>query len=312
MIKTTRHSLEDIPEAWIFEHYLNISLTKPLMIHSVFNEKDKNPSMRVEKKGNRTLFYDFSTGICGSGVDLVMKMFNLEFKDARDKIINDYFNDVQYVNKEYNYTYFAVTEMIPRVWNNIDINYWGSYGISKMMLERYNVIPLSSYVMSNETESFHVEYPKCYAYCNSELTPYKIYQPGKKRKFLKVMDTIQGLEQLTYTKNILIICSSLKDLMCVETCLPEVECIAPDSENSTLPKDIIDKMKSRYKKVFTLFDNDTAGLMNMYKYKRDFGIDFLKLNIKKDVADCTQAYGIKNTREILKQLLLWNIQENTN
>ena len=309
MIKTVNISIEDVPDGWIYEHYLGISINKPTTIKSVFNENDSNPSMKICKKGDRIVFFDFSTGINGSAIDLVMNMFHLDFKEAVRKIIDDYSINNTYTPKTYVGSSYKVTEVHPRDWNNIDINYWSQYHISKCLLELYNVTPISSYVMSNGSNNIEMSYNKCYCFHDNNMQPYKIYQPGNKKKFLKCNNqTIQGLEQLTYSRNTLVICSSLKDLMCLVTCVPEVEAIAPDSENTPLPIDIIEMVKKNYRNVFVMFDNDTAGLTNMYRYKRDYNIDYLHLNIQKDIADCVKAHGINNTRYHIINLLKNKLQ----
>lgn len=277
------------------------------MIKSIFNENDKTPSMKIDKKGNKIVWYDFSTGLNGNIIDLVKYKYNIDYQQAVEKICEDYGIDNKFTPYQFNSRTYKVSDMTTRYWNDNDINYWGSYHIPKVTLERYNVYPISSYSMSDGYNKLTFNYPLCYSYNTCDGTTYKIYNPGQDRKFIKVCNTIQGLEQLTYSKDILVICSSLKDLMCLITAVPEVEAIAPDSENTPLPDDVIVHIKSSYRHIFTMFDNDAAGLSNMAKYKKEYDIDFMVLNIMKDIADCNKNYGINTTRINVLNILKYKL-----
>ena len=74
-----------------------------------------------------------------------------------------------------------------------------------------------------------------YGYYDKMGEIYKIYQPKQKSlKFIKVKSHLQGLDQLKYNKDFLIICSSLKDALCVLSFNFGLEAIAPDSENTMI------------------------------------------------------------------------------
>ena len=300
MIRTT-DSIHDIPSTWIFEHYLGISLERNCLINSIFNANDKNPSMSIYKcSDGQFRFYDFSTGIKGDCFTLVEKMFNLDYAEAKQKIKDDYFgNTQQYQPRKYNRSY-KVTGVNLRYWETRDINYWSKYYITKNILEKHNIFPLLSYEMSNGDKTIIIDNTLAYGYFDDKQDVYKIYQPGNKQhKFLKIKSYTQGYDQLKYKSPLLIICSSMKDLMCVKRCLPEVECIAPDSENTMLKQEVIDEMKNKFHTILVMFDNDQAGMMNMHKYKIRYGLNYINFNVEKDIADCVKAHGIKTTRELL-------------
>jgi hypothetical protein len=169
------------------------------------------------------------------------------------------------------------------------------------------VQPLESFTLHKEDvkDLLVVKSNKIYGYFRKDGTLYKIYQPMMKdRKFFKVNDYIQGMDQLTFTKPYLVICSSLKDMMAfTKIGFKNVECIAPDSENIIIPERIILELKSKYKAICTLFDNDDAGLNSMLKYKEEYGLPMAHLKLEKDLADCIEIHGINNTRELLYPVL---------
>ena len=83
--------------------------------------------------------------------------------------------------------------------------------------------------------------PYCYGYFRKDGSLYKIYNPKDKRsKFIKVISYVQGHDQLLFKAKWLIILASLKDLMAFKKLkFPNIECVAPDSENTMLtPKQI--------------------------------------------------------------------------
>ena len=131
----------------------------------------------------------------------------------------------------------------------------------------------------------------------------------KDSKFIKVRDYIQGTEQLVFDKPYLIIASSLKDLMAYQKLkISNSEVIAPDSENTMIPENIMNNISSKYHKVCVLFDNDEAGIKAAEKYKSRYGFEYVVLEMEKDLSDAIKVHGIDKVRDnllpLLKQALL--------
>ena len=84
-------------------------------------------------------------------------------------------------------------------------------------------------------KTIRMEYPKLYGYFDKDGKVYKIYQPSQKKyKFIKINAHLQGFDQLEYNQPYLVICSSLKDAMCLSQFNYNLEVIAPDSENTVI------------------------------------------------------------------------------
>jgi hypothetical protein len=312
--------LADVPREWAFEHYLNLTekLTgQDIKMKSVFNPREKTPSMCIYIDRNSIYkFKDFSSGNGGDSIALVQSLFNLPTRgSASYKIIEDY---NQYVlNNGYNpiksykqHSKFKVTDYEMRHWNTLDQKYWMKYHIGSRLLSRYNVVPLEYYVMTKTDEndvvsSITIKGNYMYGYFKDDGTLYKIYQPKvKDSKFIKVRDYIQGSEQLTYDKPYLIITSSLKDLMAYNKLkISNSESIAPDSENTMIPENIMNSISSKYKGVCVLFDNDEAGIKAAEKYKLKYGFNYIVLNLEKDLSDSIEKHGVEKTRNVLLPLL---------
>ena len=318
--KNLIYDLADVPREWVFEHYLNLTekLTgQDIKIKSVFNTREKTPSMCIYiDRNNIYKFKDFSSGNGGDAISLVQNLFNLSTRgSASYKIIEDY---NQYVlNNGYNpiksykqHSKFKVTDYEMRHWNTLDQKYWMGFYIGSRLLSRYNVVPLEYYVMTKTDEndvvsSITIRGNYIYGYFREDGTLYKIYQPKvKESKFIKVRDYIQGTEQLVFDKPYLIITSSLKDLMAYHKLkISNSEAIAPDSENTMIPENIMSSISSKYQGVCVLFDNDEAGIRAAEKYKLRYGFDYVVLELEKDLSDAIKVHGIDKVRESLLPLL---------
>ena len=313
---STKHIVTDIkqvPITWIFEHYLNLPERlhgQQLKLLSVF-KSERTPSMTLwyDQAKQEYRFKDFSSGEGGSAYDLVSKLYNLNFKEALYKIMTDYTrvkalgieDQVEIVpQKAYTIESYEV-----RNWIENDAKYWSQYGISRRQLERYCVKPLKTYRMNNGEKTLNFT-PSIitYGYFSMTGTLYKIYSPkNPKRKFFKVADHIQGIEQLKYESEILVICSSLKDAMCLDAMSFKLEVIAPDSENTTIKPMYIDVLRRRYKKIVTLFDNDEAGIKAIERYKNELGINGCFYPTAKDISDAVARDGQESVKNTLERIL---------
>ncbi len=302
-------SIKDIPEIWAFEHYCSLQekLTgQDIKINSIFNSKDKTPSMCIFTYQGKYFFKDFSTGKGGSFVKLVQELYGEDYYKAKRRIIEDYNMYVLLNNgTEHKLTEFKVQSRykvvshIKRSWASQDKFFWQSYGISSKLLEKYNVYPLESYKMEKEQDgdlkSLEIKGAYIYGYFTAEGTLYKIYQPKvKEYKFIKIVSHLQGLDQLE-GHPYLLIASSLKDALVIKSANLRIDVIAPDSENTMIKKEIIESFQEKYEKILTLFDNDDAGIAAMQKYKEQYGIDYVYFDLEKDVADAVKTYGQAKT-----------------
>jgi DNA primase len=112
------------------------------------------------------------------------------------------------------------------------------------------------------------------------------------------------------TKDYLVITSSLKDVMAFNKLgFNNVECIAPDSENTIIKETSIEKLKDKYKSICVMFDNDEAGINSMKKYQERYGLSYIVLNMEKDVSDSIKKHGLQKVKEELFPLLKKAIHE---
>jgi hypothetical protein len=311
---------KDVPDQWVYEYYLNLNekLTgQSIKMLSAFNSKDKVPSMFIyfDSVSNIYKFKDFSSGYQGNSWNLVQHLYNLSPGDAAKKIMNDYQEYLKHntVVKEREiviHDKFKVVDYEMRHWNNLDKNYWISFKIGSNMLERYNVVPLEFFTMEKaETDStitsFTFKRPYMYGYFRNDGSLYKIYMPkNTDKKFIKVENYTQGLDQLKYDCKYLLITSSLKDLMCFNKLgINNIEAIAPDSENTMIGERVMSELSKHYQKILVLFDNDDPGLKAAERYKNMYGFNYIKLEMEKDLSDSVKDHGVDKVREMLFPLL---------
>lgn len=308
---------QDIPSYWVFQYYLNLSesLTgQDIKLTSIFNPNERTPSfcIYVDKKIQQYKFKDFSTGRNGNKVDLVKMLFNIEYPEAARKIVKDYnlhiktngFKEIEFKPE----AKWEVDFVKFRPWNQSDSRYWLSFRIGMSILTEYNVKPIEYYNLvkleSDKVESITVRNNCLYGYFDKAGEVYKIYQPNSsKHKFHKVKQHLQGYDQLKFDKPYLVICSSLKDALCLKGMGYNIEVISPDSENTIIKAYVIEHLKKKYKKVITLFDNDEAGLKAVEKYANTYKINGFVPTICKDISDAMKLHGFDKVHAMLRPLL---------
>jgi hypothetical protein len=311
--------LEDVPREWVFEYYLNLKekLTgQNIKMLSAFNVKDKVPSMFVYQDNGRYKFKDFSSGFQGDQIELVKSLFNY---DARFKAVNRILTDYQEYLK-YNapahrgpiqfHDKFKVVDFEMRHWNTLDQKYWTQFKIGSGILSQYNVVPLDFFTMSKSepdgsVTSYRFSRPYVYGYFRNDGELYKIYMPKiPEKKFIKIQNYTQGMDQLKYDSKYLLIVSSLKDLMSFKKLgISNIECIAPDSENTMIGESVISKLREKYAKIIVLFDNDEPGIKAAQRYQDKYNIPYVILDMSKDLSDSVRDYGIEPVRDKLLSLL---------
>lgn len=308
--------IEEVPVTWIYEHYCNLTerLTgQDVKIKSVLNARDNDPSFFIYYKDGRYKWKDFSTGSGGNEIQLIIDLHKLSFTESVRKIVKDYSEFLVKTKNGYALPVFREQDRYElgsvktRNWNNLDAVYWSQYGIGSEILERFNVKPIEEYTFistNRDKNNLVIRGNYMYGYYTSSNKPYKIYRPKAiDYKFIKVQDYIQGTDQLYFTKPYLVICSSLKDAMCLYAFGYNIEVVAPDSENSIIRPEVINLYKQKYKGICTLMDNDTAGLKAMERYQQLYDIPYLHLKVEKDLSDAVKTHGIERVEEILTPML---------
>lgn len=181
-----------------------------------------------------------------------------------------------------------------RSWRQYDYDYWASYGIGKQWLKYAEIYPISHKIITKKDKetgktSKYIFHADKYAYCFVERKEgnlqLKIYQPynTKGYKWCSRMDAsvISLWTKVPEYGDRIIICSSLKDALCI-SCNLHIPAIAPQGEGYNLSDTAINELKRRYKKVFISYDTDQAGIIDGQKLSELTGFS----NIVPDLGDC--------------------------
>jgi 5S rRNA maturation endonuclease (ribonuclease M5) len=309
-IKNMVHDVKQVPTSWIFEHFCKLDEKlngHDIKIKSLFNSAERTPSMCIyyDSSKDSYRYKDFSSGKGGSALDLVKDITGLDYHKSCRLVVENYNDYVLHNNGGYDVQKFKqaskykVSEFVFRSWNTQDQYFWTQFNIGSKLLSEYGVKPLQQYTMHKDCEDGPIDLTitgnYIYGYFTQDGTLYKIYQPKTlDKKFIKVQDYIQGSEQIKNAPY-LVITSSLKDVMSLKSLkIKTLDIIAPDSENTVIRKELMEKYISKYKKVIVLFDYDEPGIKAMERYKELYPeVEYAILPMSKDPSDSIKDRGPK-------------------
>lgn len=319
-----------IPE--LFEKYSEVRILTavfpeitsiPCKIQSPFRA-DNNPSFSIYLDDNKYIrFKDFGESETkGRLLDLLCKKWNCTFNQVFDRILEvmqkQEGSDVEFKMKQIKTltrkesSELTKIEVKVRPWQKYDEEYWNSYGISKTWLRYAEVLPISHKIITKKdketgkTRKYIFPAEKlAYVYVERKegKLQIKIYQPTSKNfKWCSCMDAsvISLWTKVPEYGNRIVICSSLKDALCLWANLG-IPAIAPQGEGYKISKTAADELKRRYKKVFISFDVDEPGIQDAQKLSEKTGFPYIIPDLKgqKDYSDYYKS--LKN-KEDFKQL----------
>jgi len=312
--------LKRVPEERLMEHYLGIPVRKGLFVSPL--RRDKNPTCAFYRNKNGDLiFKDFGSSFCGNFISVVMEKFQCSFAKALQIIGND-FGIIHQKNLEINppkleYTgskleerKSAIIQVEVRDFQDYELSWWKSYGISKETLKKFNVYSCKNVFLNGNL--FHLESQNQHIYgyyggTKNGIEQWRIYFAGRnKYKFLSNWSSlkIQGASQLPKDGGeYLVITKSLKDCMTLYEL--GVTAIAPNSENIFVTDNQYEKLKNKFKNILVLYDNDLAGIKGLQKIKAahpEIKVAFIPRKYKaKDISDFRKKYGKKETENLIEK-----------
>jgi len=177
------------------------------------------------------------------------------------------------ISPRHNKNIETIIRIKSRGWLQKDILFWGQFNISKERAIRYNVYPITHYWVNNHC--FTIK-PGELAYAFLEQGKFQIYQPyaPKRNKwFSNTGSMIYGYEQLPDFGDLLIITSSKKDIMTLDS-LGYNAC-SSNNEGSRFPEDVYEDLNNRFNKVLLFYNNDNQGLISANTISSELGIDYV-------------------------------------
>lgn len=303
----------------IFKRYCDGFEELGKQFKSPLREDDKHPSASIIFYKGDLYFKDFGKGGYRA-IDFIMEKYNLSYYEALQKINADFnlklgsATDKNYEPVEdytlYNYEYDK-TEKKPCVINiktkkytKEDAEFWfGRYRITEKTLNEFDVFSISNFTIDDylyfaDKLSYSYNY-----YWENEVFRRKIYQPESWNKWYSNGGlVVQGEKMLPRNGELLIITSSLKDVMA----LYEIgyTAIAPTSESTFVPEKYFAKQHDRFKRIVLFMDSDEAGIIANVKLSEKWKLPYILINHgygAKDISDLIRKYGQTEALKFLNE-----------
>lgn len=315
--------LSRFSEEQLMEYYLHLPVKKGLFRSPL--RRDKQPTCSFYRNKSGTLiFKDFATGQHLNIFDVVQSIFRCDYFESLRIIANDFgivrdntlhknpgkinLNPIKIKDKEISKIQIEVQEF-----TDGELKWWGKYGISKDILKRFNVYSCKHVFLNDQLFAESQQHCPIFGYYGKKyqgLELWRCYFP-KRTSFRFITNwpskKIQGYDQLPKKGKLLVITKSMKDSMCLYSC--GITACAPNSENLFISDKVLEDLKSRFKNIVVLYDNDRPGLYNMAKIRREHPeltyVFIPKKYGSKDISDFYKDHGRKETLNLIKTFILW-------
>lgn len=318
---TKSYLLSQYSEETYMEYYLGIKVAKGLFCSPL--RRDNTPTCSFYKnKSGELIFKDFNGSFYGNFISVVMEKYHVSYYKALQIIAEDFnlskrhtykvaVNPIKPSTTVFKNTGPADVRVEIKDFTQEELNWWNSYGITLDILKKFNVYSCKNIFLNGELfktiykDNFMFGY---YGGKKDNLELWRIYFPKQSNyRFLTNWPAkkIQGLKQLKKDGDICVITKSMKDTMCLYSL--GISAIAPNSENLFIADTILERLKSEFKYIIVLYDNDLPGIQNMRKIKKKHP-ELIYFYIPrhynaKDISDFYKKYGKDKTLEFVKDNL---------
>lgn len=278
---------------------------------------DQNPSFGVfeRKKGGNMphefLWKDQASGHVGDIFDLVQRSvpglttryqaiqliaaefgFGGEFK-GRKPIITTH------ARKYYENINISIQS---KPWGTRELLFWDRFHIDQKLLNLYYTYVLRCYWITDAQVVPDV--PKSMSFAYRIYDKYQLYFPYVKDRAYRFRHNyteacVPGYQQLQYNSDLCIITKSMKDVMCLRSF--GYEAIGCRSENTPIPPECIAYLKTKYRKILVLFDNDGKHNGDDYEFNKIYVPKIYDTD--KDPSDFCDNHGEADTAKMLKSIV---------
>lgn len=312
---TENFILEHLTEETIFCYYMGISrITKKLYCSKVRN--DKKPTCGFFRK-SRLYLKDFATGDCYDCFGLVSRLYKCSYHSALKQVANDFnltksksLEKIKIVPK-YKDKGRSKIQIEKQDFSKEQLDWWKQYGITEEILKEFNVYSCKSIFLNDNLNAISNEKCPIYGYfmgTNKGIELWRIYFPFRTSyRFLSntSANKIQGIKQIPEKGKLLVITKSMKDVMCLYSL--GIPAIAPNSEHLFISDDVLNNLKSRFKHIIVLYDNDLAGINGMNKIKHlhpDLIYSWIPRKLgSKDISDLYKSIGVLKLKALISKYL---------
>jgi len=290
----------------ILRRYVGVEYI-PSLIHSPLREDEhKSFSLFYSQDGTTVLWKDHASGMAGDAIGLLSLMWG----KPREEVIQSVWSECDCASREL----VPVKPRPPepteiqikvRKATKQDIEYWSGYGVPKEWLKFAGIVPISHFVLVCGSRCcIYKADDLAYAYTSDAgIKVYQPHHPTIKWRSSQKKGYVQLYDKLPSYGNIVVVCSSMKDALCLwaQTGIPA---IAPGSEGTSLPPSMVDDLKQRFHRCCILYDNDKAGQGYAKEAALETGFELITLpqfNEGKDISDLYKSLG--NPTEFKHQMI---------
>lgn len=309
-----------VDEYSIFCHYIGKNLELGSKYSSPLRKGDSDPSFALYQsaKYGTISFRDAATGTTGNVFRFVKLLHNLNTLEEACKLINTDMG-LGLLGEEFKASRKIVAstpeckgkckiQVYKRQYSKEFLEYWyRKYLVTPEMLQYYRVLDVEyayytyknfKYNKSIKCKQLTIGYPI------GEY--YKLYTPfAKEFKFVNDYPStyVEGYLQLDWGRDdVLVITKATKECIVFRQHW-NIQAIAGRSETSMIPRHIMVKVLSHFKRVILWLDQDKAGIQSMKKYVEMYPTlvpILLPSNVlQKDLTDILEVHGLDKTTNLL-------------
>lgn len=308
--------INKLGEYSIYRYYIGEFIIGGSMVNPVIG-KQETGSFGVYMKNGRLYHADFAVSDChGDCVAIVQQMYQLNYRQALDKICNDFqlrTSEQEYkrITGAYNKPImdekrYSLIQCSVRKFTAADERYWAQYGISPEECKANDIYSVKDWFLNRKKQVM----PKdelCYGYLfnSSNWKVYRPYAADKAEKWRSnvSMTTIENADAIEKSDKILIT-KSRKCRILLSRILPNwTVCNIQNEGPAPFTDTFIESLKG--KEVVINFDNDQPGKKESHKITSKF--KFRHLNVPdplyptcKDFSDMYKEVGIEPIIEYMK------------
>lgn len=317
---TKEYILSLVSQESIFNYYTGMEVTSKKLQLSPFRADNKVTVSFYRSKNDIVYLHDFATNEHISCFQAVMKLFNLNYYQALDKIAADFKlidnPEIQTQRIEFQ-TELAETESAKiqcqiKDYTNDELKWWESFGINQKLLKKFHVFSIQHVFLNGELKFSSSDKNPIYGYYFGKdkdgNEQWKLYFPMREQfRFLGNLrkKVLQGYKQLPKEGDLLVITKSMKDVVSMRGF--GIYAVAPNSETLFLNDKQLEEFKSRFKHILVLYDNDRPGKHNLYKIRKEhpeLNYFCLPRTLEKDFTDTIAKYGVEKMRELINEFNL--------
>lgn len=314
---TKEYLLSKESQETYLEYYLGLKVRKGLYKSPL--RKDNSPTCAFFRGASEDIvFKDFSGHFCGDFVKIVQFKNACSYQTALNIVANDFgYKYTRGLVKNSKPIQISTTNFVDKGSSEIrvevqpftkdELKWFGEIGITEKILKKFKVFSCKTVFLNNIIHTVSSDKCPSFGYYrgknNNGVELWRIYYPNRKEyRFISNWKAtmIQGGQQLPEEGDVLVVTKSMKDVMCLYSL--GITAIAPNSENLFLTQAQYDNLKKRFKYIVLFYDNDKAGLRNMWKFRHqypDLKCIWLPKNTSKDISDFYRKYGREETLKII-------------